>query len=278
MALYDHLAMLLHWRREAVPLGSPQGRRRTVENVRAERSLLFDMLAARDCAAMPHALKPMRQHIDDLVVPFKHAEAIAAERRAVVPPDACDFLVLAWHHAPRVYQSGATPKRSHQKARDCWLACADGLLGNAVATRKALVFEKLDSIVRASSLIEMVHALLRPYLHSCTGQITQEAFNLIMFSHTQRRYTSGKRQGKAPMELLTGKPMEAPWWQRLRPQVHTEQGGTTPGPLPTRPPLPLVPNNDGGTEQQALAAGQALLAPTGAAEPDRRHKDPKAAS
>jgi len=29
---------------------------------------------------------------------------------------------------------------------------------------------------------------------------------LIMFYHNHHRYKSGKRQGKAPMELLTGKP------------------------------------------------------------------------
>ena len=157
------------------------------------------------------------------------------------------------------------------------MACAEGLLGPAFATLKALVFEKLDSIVRASSLVEMVNGLLRPYLHSCKGQITQEALNLIMFYHNHRRYKSGKRQGKAPLELLTGKPLEAPWWELLRQQVHTEQGVTAPGPLPTRPPLPLVTNNDRGTDQQALASGQAIIAPTDATEHDRRHKDSQAA-
>src|SRR6266852_2742168 len=151
MALYDHLAILLHLLREALQLCSPQGRRRPVENVRSELSLLFDMIAALDCAAMTHTLKPIRQHIDAIVVPFQQAEAIAAELRAVVPHDACDFLVLAWHHDHLVYQSGAKPKRSHHKERDFWLACAEGLLGNEFATLKALVFDKLDTIVRASA-------------------------------------------------------------------------------------------------------------------------------
>ncbi len=127
MALYDHLAILLHLLREALQFCSPQGRLRPVENVRSELSLLFDMIAALDCAAMTHTLKPIRQHIDAIVVPFQQAEAIAAELRAVVPHDACDVLVLAWHHDHLVYQAGAKPQRSHQKERDCWLACAAGL-------------------------------------------------------------------------------------------------------------------------------------------------------
>jgi hypothetical protein len=67
-----------------------------------------------------------------------------------------------------------------------------------------MVFETLDALVQASSLVELVHSFIRPYLNSSKGQITQETFNLIMFYHNHRRYKSGKRQGKAPIELLTG--------------------------------------------------------------------------
>jgi hypothetical protein len=99
-----------------------------------------------------------------------------------------------------------------------------------------------------------------------------------MFYHNHRRYKSGKRQGKAPIELLTGKPLEASWWELLRQQVNTEQGVTDSGTLPTRPPLHLVVNNDDQTNQPGMAPGQAIIAPTGAAEHDRRHEDSKAAS
>ena len=121
--------------------------------------------------------------------------------------------MLACHHDHLVYQAGAQPKRYHQKERDFWWACAEGLLGNACDPLKALVFDKLDTIVRAASLVEMVHALIRPSLNSCKGQSTQETLNLIMFYHNHRRYKSGKRPGKAPIALLTGAPLEASWWE-----------------------------------------------------------------
>jgi hypothetical protein len=277
MVLYDQLAMLLHLLREALQLCSPHGRLRTVENVRSELTLLFDMIAELDCAAITHTLKPLRTALDDIVVPFAQAEAIHAALRAVVPHDALDFLVLAWHHDHLVYQSGSKPKRYHHKERDFWLACAAGLLGNEFAPLKALVFDKLDTIVRASSLVEMVNSLIRPYLNSCKGQITQETLNLIMFYHNHRRYKSGKRQGKAPIELLTGKPLEASWWELLRQQINAEPGVTDPRTLPTRPPLHLVTNNAWGTDQQAIASGQAIIAPTDASGRDRRHKDAQAA-
>ena len=158
--------------------------------------------------------------------------------------------MLAWHHAHLVYQSGSKQKRYHQREREFWLASAEGLLGEAFATLKALVFDKLDTIVRASSLVEMVNARIRPSLRSCKGQITQEALNLIMFYHTHHRYKSGKRQGKAPIELLTGKPLEAQWWELLLQQVKSEEDATHNGALPSRPPLQLIVNNDRSEERR----------------------------
>jgi hypothetical protein len=277
MGLYDHLAMLLHLLREALQLCSAHGRLRTQEDVRSELRLLFDMIEELASTAIPKTLKPIRAHLDDILVPFKQVEAIAAELRVVVPHDALDFLVLAWHHAHLIYQSGAQPQRAHHKERDFWLACAEGLLDDAFDTLKALVFDKLDSIVRASSLVEMVNSLIRPALNSCKGQITQETLNLLMFYHNHRRYKSGKRQGKAPIELLTGEPLEAPWWELLCRQVNTEHGLTDPGTLPSRPPLQLVANHDWGAHQQAMASEQAILEPTGTSENESRQKYAKAA-
>jgi len=277
MALYDQLAILLHLLRETLHICSPHGRLRTVEGVRAELTLLLDMIAELDCAAIPHTLTPIHKHIDDLLVPFAQAEAIDGELRAVVPHAALDFLVLAWHHDHLVYQSGSKQKRYQHREREFWLACAEGLLGETFDILKALVFDKLDSIVRASSLVEMVNSLLRPYLNSCKGQITQEALNLIMFYHNHRRYKSGKRKGKAPLELLTGEPLEAQWWELFLQQVNREEAAPDTGTLPSRPSLQLLVNNDWRTARQAMAPSRALVEPTGASKKNRRQTDAEAA-
>ena len=172
MERYDQFALLLHWLREALQLCSPHGRLRTQENVRSDLMLLLDLIQALDCVAMTKTIKPLRKHVDDMLVPFKQAEVMATELRLVVPHDALDFLVLAWHHDHLIYQSGSKPPRYHQQERDFWLACAEGLLGSAFDTLKALVFDKLDTIIRASSLVEMVNSLIRPYLNSCNDPFT----------------------------------------------------------------------------------------------------------
>jgi len=87
---------------------------------------------------------------------------MATALRCVVPHEALDFLVLAWHHEHLSSQAGAKPKRYFQTERDFWWAGAAGLLGDAFDTLKALVFDQLDTIVRASSLVEMGNSLMRP--------------------------------------------------------------------------------------------------------------------
>jgi hypothetical protein len=95
-------------------------------------------------------------------------------------------------------------------------------------------------------------------LNSCKGQITQESLNLIMFYHNHRRYKSGRRKGKAPIELLTGKSLEAPWWELLHQQIKREQNVTGVD-LPSKAPFHLVLRHGEQTAQRAMAAGQASV-------------------
>lgn len=55
----------------------------------------------------------------------------------------------------------------------------------------------------------------RLYLNTSKNQITQETLNLIMHYHNHRRYKDGKREGKIPYEILTGKSQEKDWIELL---------------------------------------------------------------
>jgi hypothetical protein len=248
IARYDHLALLLHLLQETLSLCSPEGKLRTADGVRAELTVLFTWMEAMNDPTLTRPLKPLRQHLDDLVVPFEQLEALQAELAAVVPSPALEFLVQAWHHDHLVYQTCSRLKRYHQHEREERLAVAEGLLGEAFAPLQALVFERLDAVLRASSLVEMVNSLLRPYLHSCKGQITQETLNLILFYHNHHRYQSGKRKGKAPLELLTGQPLPGEWWELLIQQVQEAEKGQDPVGRPSKPPLHLWGPPEGATE------------------------------
>ena len=258
MARYDQLDLLLRLRRDALHLCSPWGRLRTVASVRSELTLLLDLIAEIDAAVLPKLLHTLRAHLDDILVPFEQAESLHIALLALVPQQILDALVLAWHHARLSYQSPAKQKRYHQHESQQWLDFAEGLLDNQFEPLKVVVFEKLDAIVQASSLVELVNSFIRPYLNSSKGQITQETLNLIMFYHNHRRYKSGKRQGKAPIELLTGEALEADWVELLIQHIQETSQSTS---LASSSPLELVPHRHEPTTPSQTPPGQAILEP-----------------
>ena len=70
---------------------------------------------------------------------------------------------------------------------------------------------KLDQIVQSSAMVECINSIIRPYLNNSKNHVTQEMLNLIMFYHNHRRYIDGKRKGKTPIEILTGRKQEKDW-------------------------------------------------------------------
>jgi len=263
MARYDQLDLLLHLLREALHLCSPFGRLRTAQGVRAELTSLLSLIAEIEDAVLPKLLKSIRSHLDDIVAPCEQAASIHAELLALIPQPILDALVLAWHHEHLSHQSKAQQKRYHQHASQQWLDFSEGLLHTRFESFKALVCEKLDAIVQSSSLVEMVNAFIRPYLNSSQGHITQETLNLIMFYHNHRRYKSGKRQGKAPIELLTGDTLRADWVDLLIQHTQAVSQGTS---LSPGAPLELVPHRHERTTPSQPSPGPAILEPMKASD------------
>jgi len=257
IARYDQLDALLQLLQEALQLGTSQGKLRTKEGVYSELTILFQLLKELDDAALDKILQPIQAHLDDIIVPYQQAEMIYAQLLAQVPQQLLDALILAWHHDHLSHQSQGQQKHYHHFERQQWLDFADGLLDMDVAPLKMLVFDQLDSIIRASSLVEMVNAFIRPYLHSCKGQITQETLNLIMFYHNHHRYKSGKRQGKAPIELLTGQALQSDWVDLLLHQVAEGPQVACDASEPSRASLELRPHPFAQPSPAQMSMGKA---------------------
>src|SRR5215467_13460058 len=77
--------------------------------------------------------------------------------------------------------------------------------------------------------------------------------------HNHRRYKSGKRQGKAPIELLTGEALEADWVELLIQHAHEGSQST---PLASSPPRALPSHHHEPPTPSQTRPGQALSATT----------------
>ena len=271
---YDQLNLLLGMLSEALYLCSNLGRLRTVEGVRSDLTVILNLMEDINDAKLPKLLKSIRAHMDDILVPFRQVERIHTDLLEVMPEEIVDALALAWHHDHLFYQSRGKKKQYHRRESDYWLNFSEGILDDQFDELKAQVFEKLDSIVKASSLVEMVNSLIRPYLNSCKGQITQETLNLIMFYHNHRRYKSGKRQGKAPIELLTGEALQGDWVDLLiqhKQEASTQAGGVS------NPVLALVPRPHGQPSPPETPPDQVVCEPSAEAAPEWQPTDVEAA-
>src|SRR2546422_9642566 len=256
IARYDQLDLLLHLLSDTVHFCSDAGRLRTVEAVRTDLSVILSLMQESDAEKLAKLLTSIRSHLDDICVPFRQVESVHAELLEFIPQPIIDALVLAWHHDHLSYQAHGKKKHYHRRECEYWLDFSEALLDEQFDGFKVLAFEKLDAIVKASSLVEMVNSLIRPYLNSSKGHITQETLNLIMFYHNHRRYKGGKRQGKAPIELLTGEVLEADWVDLLI--QHKQETSPDAAVAPT-PSLALVPHGHEGIRQAETPANHVAL-------------------
>lgn len=73
------------------------------------------------------------------------------------------------------------------------------------------IYNQLDTIVQASSMVETINSIVRSYFNVSKNQVNQEQLNLIAFYHNHRKYKQGKRKGFSPMELLTREKQTEDW-------------------------------------------------------------------
>jgi len=156
-------------------------------------------------------------HIDDITTCYHQVEEIYQELSTQIAKEPLSFLCMAWQHQHLSNQASGASKKYHQAEFEFWLNCAENMIENQDVNQDVIekVFDSLDEMVRTSSLVEMVNSLIRPYLNSCKGQITQETLNLIMFFHNHRLYKSGKREGSSPIEILTNTKLGKHWIESL---------------------------------------------------------------
>jgi len=221
--IYDELFYLTQTLQEILQLCAPNGVLKSKTQVQSQLEAVLALIEEVDHFALKALVKTLKKHIDDILVPFEQLDNIYAQLLKVVDQKILEFLILAWHHEHFSHQTKGKVKSHHQNERDFWLEVAEVHLKKGFPEIQAKVFEKMDSIVRASSLVEMVNSIIRPYLNNSKGQITQESLKLIMFYHNHRQYKSGKRKGTAPIELLTGEKLEAHWADLLIQQVKNKE-------------------------------------------------------
>ncbi len=210
---YEAHKYLFGFIKENLELFDEGGHLRDREAVRGEILTTLELMKELSNKKVEGIVIKLEGKVDEFLLYFEKAQEVYKGLSAQMEDNqVLQGLCLAWQWDHKVHQAkGAKQKHFYRKERDFWLAYAGGLLGQDIERVKEATFRELDTVVRSSSLVEMVNSLIRPYLNTCKGQITQETLNLIMFYHNHRKFNDGKRKKKAPIEILTGKPLKKHW-------------------------------------------------------------------
>lgn len=214
---YDMAVYLFRTIQHALELFDEQGQLKSKPVVQQDIEAALDLMVEITSPNVQNAAQTFRDRLDSILLYFDTAEATIIELTESIPdPNSRQALCLAWQYDKKYGQAKQSRKNQYYKEQyRFWLQYAQTLLETDVEPIKTMAFDLLNHIQRSSALVETVNSIIRPYLNTCKGQITQETLNLIMFHHNYRHFNAGKRKGKAPIEILTGVKLEKTWLELL---------------------------------------------------------------
>jgi hypothetical protein len=174
----------------------------------------------KEVASVRKALPDLLTYFDEAMVAVKNCQSLTVDQ------DILQTLFLAWQWNKSVIKSKVSFRKNKAiEERQFYLELAELFIGDQenYIELKDRVYAELDNIVQASSLVECINSILRPYLNHSKNQVTQEFLNTFMFYHNHRRYHAGKRKGQTPMEILTGIEQKEDWITLLLREVKEKE-------------------------------------------------------
>jgi len=186
----------------------------------------LDLLSELNNGSIDKEVKTIRRLVPELFSYLDEAARIVKELKnsAEIPQDALRALCIAWQYQKSWIKAKQAERRNEYKSREREeLELLEDELGDRFQEVKGAVYLELDNIVQSSAMVENINSILRMYLNTTKNHVTQGMLNLFMHYHNHRRYVAGKRKGKTPMEILTGKTQDKDWLELLIEKVPWEQ-------------------------------------------------------
>jgi hypothetical protein len=213
---YDHFCSLWVELRKALALFDSAGRIPEGASRQAEVKAMRELMRELGCEQLNQALLSFASGLECYWDYYRRAEEGYQGLMQRYPRDVVEVCVCSWQLKRQSTNSkdDGIRKRLAQEA-EFYDDYAASLLPEHVEVLRKEVEETLDAEVRSASLVENVNSALRPLLATCRGQVDQAMLELFAYVHNHRRCVRGKRAGKAPIAILTGKAMEKTWLDSL---------------------------------------------------------------
>ena len=202
--------------------GNPNDRQAAETTVYAA----LDLFSELNNSSIDKEVKTIRRLVPELFSYLDEAARIVKELKSCteIPEEALRALCIAWQYQKSWIKAKQAQRRNDYKSREREeLELVEDVLGDRFHEVKEAVYVELDNIVQSSAMVENINSILRMYLNTTKNHVSQAMLNLFMHYHNHRRYVAGKRKGKTPMEILTGKTQDVDWLELLMEKVPWEQ-------------------------------------------------------
>ncbi|MCI0420063.1 MAG: hypothetical protein L0312_12705, partial [Acidobacteria bacterium] len=213
---YDNFTYLWTELRKALELCDSKGRIADLASRQAEIEAILELMRGLGCEKLNQEIESFAAGLEGYWSYYTRAEKVYQRLSQRYPQAVVEAMAYGWQLERQATNNKDywVRKQVQEEAAFYYDYAASLLPGRSEAARKEIV-EALEAEVRSSSLIENVNSALRPLLETCRGQVSQEMLELFAYVHNHRSFVRGKRTGKAPIEILTGKKMEKNWLESL---------------------------------------------------------------
>lgn len=196
-----------------------QGQARQRVTAIEEAKLALELMKTLGIVQLNEAVEKIEKKVDRLFDFLPKAQIIQYRLEAELGEIATFFWIYAWQNdkKSRKIKKYARSKVLAQKSETALLLLEEHhqLSQTAFQVLRRSIFNKFDSIVQSSALVETINSILRPYMNEARNQLSDQQFNVIRFYLNHRVYKRGKRKGFAPIELLSGEKLKQSWLELL---------------------------------------------------------------
>lgn len=221
LRLYEDFRFLYQCMLEQNQVFQANGQARLRTKAEAETRLALELMRTLSIPGLNKELDEILHVLPHLYGFLDGAQPTLALLSQTIEPALLPFWTCAWQAEKKA--SKAKRNYSYQKrCRDKAALALELLQQHYQMDEKSFealrqsIFLTLDAgTAQSSAMVECVNSFLRPYLNECRDQITQEFLQLLMFYYNHRIFQRGKRKGKAPIEILSKKPLEQNWLNLL---------------------------------------------------------------
>jgi len=212
--LFDVPYLYRHAIKQLNPFHS-NGEIRDANIARGEIETALELMELLEHEKISKEVQSIKKILPDLLNYFEQTKkSIAICKSLGINDDAIRNLSLEWQWNKALIKAKRADRKKEAKEKKLfYIESSKYILGNRYEEFKVKVFDELDNIIQASSMVENINSILRLYLDRSRNQVTQEFLNLFAFYHNHRRFVDGK--GKTPLEIFTGKEQKKDWIELL---------------------------------------------------------------